>query len=351
MYAKLVVGASDANIYQCLRDICRLLTDATPSISDLSGSGFSTTSSVIVDATPAGWTYVGSNKSTDTPSIGAGAADATFSTTTYHNFCLSAPMAGDSNKLKYAIFTQSFIGASTTTPYRSMFALSGAQSVNSAGVATNEGYRQGNSGTGTSIINANLHVGAGSVIHLIANPRHITVVQEAKGVMAIWETTSTDAHTFYNRPAFISFAHTLTTTVGTGNINTQASPNTTTASANLIAANAFNVTDPNTGTTYGTYEISINGVQNLGSLYQVQASARANSIDSVGSPKYQISPVFFQLHTIGQATQYVSGVVPIYWCKAGLGSTGDNVDISGDTYTYFNSGNSGAAFGLLMKTG
>lgn len=350
MYAKLVAGASDANVYQCLRDICRLLTATSPSINDLSGSGFSTTSSVILDATPAGWTYVGSNKPTDTPSIGSGAADATISTTTYHNFCLSAPMAGDSNKLKYAIFTQSFIGTSATTPYKSIFSLSGAQSVNSSGVTTNEGYRQGTSTAGTTVVNTNLHVGAGSIIHLIANPRHITVVQEAKGVMAIWETTSTDAHTFYNRPAFISFAHTLTTSVGTGNINTQASPLTGTLNANNIAANAFNVTDPNTGTTYGTYEISVNGLQNLGSLYQVQASARANSIDAAGSPKYQISPVFFQLHTIGQATQYVSGVVPVYWCKAGLGSTGDNVDISGDTYTYFNSGNSGAAFGLLMKT-
>lgn len=352
MYAKLVVGASDANVIQCIRDMCRLLTDAAPSISDLSGSGFNTSSSVIVDATPAGWTYVGSSKTTDAAAIGDGATDATIGTTsgTLYNWCLSAPMAGDSAKLKYALFTQAFWGTSATTPYKSMFALTGAQSVTSAGVATNEGFRQASATTGTSIQNSNLHVGAGSIIHLIANARHITVIQEAKGMMALWETTSTDAHTFYNRPAFITYAHALASTAATGSINTTPTPFTGTTNANFICGVAFNVTDPNTGTNYGTYEISLNGNQNLGSLYQVQTSARANSIDSAGSPKYQISPVFCQLHTIGQATQYVSGVVPIYWCKAGLGSTGDTVNISGDSYTYFNSANAGGGFGVLLKT-
>jgi hypothetical protein len=54
--------------------------------------------------------------------------------------------------------------------------------------------------------------------------------------------------------------------------------------------------------------------------------------------------------TQGYPVQYVTGVVPVYWCKAGLGTTGDTVNIGGDYYTYFNCGASGGTFGLLMKT-
>lgn len=351
MYAKLVVGASDANVYQCIRDMCRLLTDAAPSISDLSGQGFSTSSSVVLDDTPAGWTFIGSSKTTDTPTIGAGGADATHATTTYHNWALSAPMVGDPTKFKYALFTQAFAGTSTTTPYKSLFSLSGAESVTSSGVATNEGYRQGSATTGTTIINANLHVGAGSVIHLIANARHITVVQEAKGMMALWETTTTDVHTFYGKPAFVTYAHTNIAGANLSQISSLPVPFTgTTPSTGVIAGVVFGVTNPNTGTFSGTYDVSVNGTQNILNFFQSSLTARANSIDALGNPKYQISPVFFQASSIGYPTQYITGVVPIYWCRAGLGSTGDTVNIGADIYTYFNTGNTGAAFGLLMKT-
>jgi hypothetical protein len=350
MYAKLVVGATDANVYQCIRDMCRLLTSESPSISDLSGSGFSTTSSAIIDNSPAAWTFVGSSKTTDTPSIGAGSADATFSTTTYHNWALSAPMENDNSKLKYALFTQAFIGASTSTPYRSMFSLSGAVSVTSSGVATNEGYRQGSSGTGTTIINANLHTGIGSVIHLIANARHITVIQEAKGLMALWETTVTDVHTFYDKPAFITYAHTNASAASLSTISSVSIPNTGTTNANIIAGVAFGVTNPNNGTFFGTYDLSANGTQNIYNLFQTSLVSRANAVDVSGNPKYQISPVFVHASSIGYPVQYVSGIVPIYWCKAGLGSTGDSVDIGGVTYTYFNTANTGGAFGVLMRT-
>lgn len=350
MYAKLVVGGTDANVYQCIRDMCRLLTSANPSISDLSGQGFNTSSSAIIDNTPAAWTFVGSNKPSDQPTIGTGAADATFSTTTYHNWALSAPMAGNSSRLKYAIFTQAFIGASTTTPYRSMFSLSGAESVNPVGVAVNEGYRQGNSGTGTTILNANLHVGAGSIIHLVANARHITIVQETKGMMALWETTSTDVHEFYNRPAFVTYAHTNAAAGSLSVVSSVTTPNTGTANANVIAGVAFAVTNPANGTFYGTYDLSVGATHNISNLFQTSLTNRANSIDAAGNPKYQISPVFIHAGSIGYPVQYITGVVPIYWCKAGLGSTGDTVDIGGDTYLYFNAANTGGAYGVLMKT-
>jgi hypothetical protein len=320
-------------------------------MADLSGQGFSTTSSAILDDTPALWTYVGSNKASDASGIGTGAADATYSTTVYHNWALSSPMKDSSGRLKYALFTQNYIGTSTATPYKAMFSLSGAESVNSSGVATNEGYRQSLSGTvGATIVTANLTVAAGSIIHLIANARHITVVQENKGMMALWETSSTDVHEFYNKPAFITYAHTDSTNGAIGDVSTVPIPNTGTANANIISGVAFAVTNPNTGAFSGTYDLSVNQTQNMMNLFQVSLTSRANSINSTGNPRYQISPVFAHASNIGYPVQYVTGIVPIYWCRAGLGNTGDSVDINGDIYTYFNAANTGGAFGVLLKT-
>lgn len=350
MYAKLVVGnAADGNIYQCIRDMCRLLTSQNPSINDLSGLGFSTSTSAVLDNTPAGWTYVGSSKATDTPSIGSGSADATF-ISAYHNFALSAPMKDDSTKLKYAIFTQAFSGASLSTPFRSLFSLTGAEFVTSNGIVTNEGYRQGSTATGTNITNSNLHCGIGSVIHLIANGRHITVIQEGKGMMALWETTTTDVHTFYNKPAFVTYFHPTTTINGIAAISSTTTPNTSTTLSDHIAGLAFGVTNPNNGTFYGTFDLSAARTMNFQNFFQCSAITRANSIDALGNPKYQISPVFVHASTIGYPVQYITGVVPIYWCKSGIGSTGDTVDIDGDSYLYFNAGTTGTAFGVLLKT-
>lgn len=350
MYAKLVVGNSvDGNVYQCIRDICRLLTSQNPSINDLSGQGFNIAASAVLDNTPAGWTYVGSSKPTDTPTIGAGSTDAAF-VATYYNWALSAPMQDDSSKLKYALFTQAFSGATTGTPYRSMFSLTGAEFVTANGVATNEGYRQCSGTAGTSISNSTLHFGIGSVIHLIANQRHITVVQEGKGMMALWETTNTDVHTFYNKAAFVTYFHPTSSVTSVNLISSTVVPNTSTTLNTSIAGIAFAVTNPNNGTFYGTFDLSVSGTMNLQNFFQCSGASRANSIDSVGNPKYQISPVFVHASTIGYPVQYISGIVPIYWCRSGLGSTGDTVDIDGDSYVYFNAGASGTAYGVLLKT-
>jgi hypothetical protein len=109
----------------------------------------------------------------------------------------------------------------------------------------------------------------------------------------------------------------------------------------------FAVTDVNTGTFFGTFDPTRNLTTNLSYFAQTLADTRQNSIAQNGLPRYQINPVFFQAGNIGYPTQYISGVVPIFWTSPTLGSTGDNVDVAGDTYTYFNCGNT---FGVIMKT-
>jgi hypothetical protein len=161
---------------------------------------------------------------------------------------------------------------------------------------------------------------------------------------AVWETTTTDATTFYGQAPFIQYEHCPSSST-TASAVVGASTGATSA---FVFADAFNVTDVNTSTNYGAVDITGAGARNLQNLAQTTSGARAMSIDASNNPKYQISPVWYHLHWLGHPAQYVTGVVPIYWCKANLGSTGDSVLIGTDEYTYFNCGST--TYGVLMKT-
>jgi hypothetical protein len=225
-------------------------------------------------------------------------------------------------------------------------------------VATSEGFRVGTtSNTSANFTNANLSTAGATTIHLIATPRHITIVQEGRGMMAVWETSSTPIHDRLLTAPFVQYTHAQASLVSTTNastvISTLSSPNTTSSALN-VAATLFGVTDINTGTYYGTLDASLGGgvnAQNLFNLFQFRNNQRANTIDSVGNPRYQVSPVFLQLPSLGYPTQYVTGVVPIYWCRAGLGVSGDTVNINGQSYYYFHTGAFGtSSYGVLLKT-
>jgi len=353
MYARLTLSAA-ANPLQCIRDIGRLITSANPSISDLSGQGYSTSLSLIVDATPAGWTYVGSNKTSDQPTIGDGSADATWTAgqTTFYNWAFSAPCADSTKPLKYALFTHNMTTSTAST--MNYFSLSGAQSVTSLGVTTNEGYRSYTStATTANFQNPNISSAAATTIHVLATPRYITIIQEARGMVGIWETTSTPIHDRLNIAPFVQYqnmqASNKTTAAPSTVILSVAIPSTTSTVAN-VTGTVFNITDVNTSTYYGTADVSGGGTLNWMNLFQYKTNARANTIDSAGNPRYQVSPVFFQMSKLGYPVQFVTGIVPIYWCKAGLGNTGDTVNIGGETYYYFHTGAYGTAtYGVLMK--
>lgn len=345
MYAKLVVGPSNISAVRAMRDIGRLITSESPSTSLL--TAFNVASSVVVDATPAGWTYVGGTNAADQPSIAAigSTADTTspygYTNDTHFNLAFSAPCLNNESRLKYAALSIVWRGVTGYT-----FALSAASSANASGVMVNEGPRVfANSAEGIGETNALATWSAANhILHVIATPRHITIIQEGRGLSAVWEATNTEVHDFYNRPPFIQYAHSQWTAarhpiiVPTGYTLTQ--------TAGWMAA-AIAVTDVNTGTYYGTLDISNSETSNLGSLAQASAAYRYNSINAVGAPKYQINPVHFQIGRMGYPTQFVTGVVPVYWTSGDIGSTGDEVDVAGDTYTYFNSG---TGFGVIMKT-
>lgn len=339
MHAKLVVGATSVSIYQIIRDICRLLTSEAPSIADLSGQGFSTTSSAILDTSPAGWTYVGSNKATDQPAIGDGSADATYNSTTAQLWACSAPML-NSSRLKYVVFSQNITGA-TTYPYAG--AMFGAQSVSPLGVVTGPSAHYFAT-AGTTNLNANAcPTGlAGVTLHLVATPRGVVIVREGAGFCAVLETTSTDAHEFYNNAAFISIWN---PNGGTGAISSTGPL----SNVSGFWVNTFGVTDPNTGTYYAAYDCTGGGNLNQFNLFQ-NGTQRAMSQDVTGMSQYLVSPMYVHNHMIGYPVQFVSGVFPIFWCKSAIGSTGDTLMVGDDEYKFFNCGSNTAGYGLLMQT-
>lgn len=330
-----------------MKDIARMLTATTPSLSLL--TAFSQSSSVLIDATPAGWTYVGSNVAADQGSISAGAGPS-LSTIISPNYCLSSPCL-NSGILKYAILNQ-IASAMMPDLVGNMVVLTGASAASATGIVTNEGARYYcNSATYLPYdSNYGFSPVAGSTFHLIANQQHITIIQEGRGIMGIWETTNTNAHSYYNNAPFIQFSHANTATlVDSGLVAPTVSVNTGATIAGSFSATAFGTTNVGTGVLSGTISIAnITSGYNVTSLATAVNNWKVSTIDAVGSPKYLMSPVYFQDGARGYPTQFITGIVPIYWVKAGLGNSGDTVSVNSVNYTYFNSG---TGFGVIMTTG
>lgn len=341
MYAKLVVGNTAINAHLAMRDIGRLITSQNPSVSLL--GAFSQESSVIVDDTPAGWTYVGSVSADDRPSIAAVGAPINYTVDTHWNLAFSAPCL-EGSALKYMTLNIAWRGAATNASRN--FTMTGAEFVTDQGVATNEGgrYFWGSIEAVAESNSVSLWTIAGSILHVIATPRHVTLINEGRGMQAIWETTMTDVHRFYNKAPFVHFSNASSATGFAATVVPLAQSAT---AVNSFHATVFGVTDLTTGTLYGTYGPTVNDTLNQTYFRQQGSTLRNTTISANGAPRYQVSPVFFQLGNLGYPTQYITGVVPVYWTAPGIGITGDVVDVGGDSYTFFNSG---TIFGLAMKT-
>jgi len=363
MYARLVVGASRANGYACMRDIGRLITSQTPNTSLL--TGFSSLASSVVDATPAGWTYVGSRLANDQAGIQptSNTTATTWSTSPNSpNLIFSAPCATNNTWIKYAALTVQYPISSLNYA----FSLTGATGANNAGFLTNEGPRlsftSAMSTTSAQLagnIEKTLQVDAGDVIHLIANERHLTIISDNIGLFGIWESTPTDVNTYYNTAPFVQYSHPTTSRrlkwdkivphLSTGG------EQTTTQGHFHTTFDVYNVTD---ATNYGTYDLNDWGDKsatstsassanrNTGNFLINQTDHFINTINESGALRYMIAPIFYRLDQLGYPTQFITGVCPLYFCNNGIGNSGDTVIVNGDEYTFFKCGN----FGLLART-
>jgi len=346
MYAKLVVGSTGINAILAMRDIVRLCTSSTPTTALL--GAFSTSSSVIIDSNPAGWTYVGSNNSADRPTVAAIGATGFPASGSQCNLVISAPCL-ETAALKYVALSISSLQAHNAT--HNLFTMTGAVSATSLGVLTNEGPRYFSpSGNGQNdTLTVALRVAANDIVHVIATPRGITIVNEARGMQAVWEMSMSDVNRFYNTAPFVQYCHATSSNFTSETIIIPTS--TASVLTRTMMSAVFGVTDVNTGTFYGTYSpgniVSNLPTLNIGSLFQTANNLRLNSIDSIGSPRYQVTPVFLQIGALGHPIQSVTGTTDIYWTRPNAGFTGDTMLISGDTYTFFNCG---TGYGIALKT-
>ena len=355
MYAKLVTPATYVNPLFYLRDIGRLITSDTPSTSLL--SAFSQSSSIIFDSTAAGWTYVGSNHAADQPTI-ATSSDTTTPDGTMWNFCFSAPCLSGS-ALKYLILNP--YNYTSAPSFNGGFTVTAASNASSLGIVTNETPRLFINSSTSTIANRDtygLNTSFGTTsqtYYLIANARHFTLICENTGIVALWESSMTNTHTFYNIAPFVMYTQytaynasgsqgNLTSVTGVTQYTTTSSP-----AGFGIAAYTCNVTNPNNGTNYPLYDIATNTPATL-SIAQTGiglTGRRTNTIDASGNPKYVVSPIYYSMQQIGYPTQYVTGIVPIYWTAGGMGTTGDTVSLNDNTYTFFNVS---AKFGVIIAT-
>jgi len=348
MYAKLVISSAPGQYNDFARDIVRLVTSNNVTTALLSSSTWNVTASVIVDPTPAGWSYVGSSVNTETTSpaaVNTGVLGSTIPTPTSGavvdqllRWIIIAPCAApNGSKNKYVSIGSQYDHNPAANQYKMTMTL--AQSSTSSGALTNQSYRkyftpdQGAS----QAENANWGFYGTGTYHLVANARHITLIKEGSHIQAIWEHTSTDLHVRYGITPAIHYSWYDT---GVGAAPSWASGTGVVAAGGAGSSGAWmvNVTNAATGTVYGSLNVAgdsnnfqTNGV---GQPYLWPNLNKANTISSTGTSRQLVSPFMFQYYAYGYPTMYVTGVVPIYMCKGGIGSAGDSVNVNGTDYIY-----------------
>jgi hypothetical protein len=363
MYARLVVGPYNFDVSTAIRDIGRLICSPSPSLANV--YAFSNTLSTIVDATPAGWSYVGSNLTADQPTLATGnsTSNPVFGTAATYNWCFSAPtLSGNQNKYLVLGNVSQANGAG-----RNCLSLTGASNASSVGILTNQGTRFAIVANTDQTYARNVGIAAslgGSIIHVIANQRHCTIIEEGKGLMGLWEYSSADLNTFYNSAPFVTYCHSNSSvSCADGSaVGTTITVGASAAYQNSIHATVYNLStftginypayDPlqtvlQTGQTqFGTPIINLNHLAQAS--YNANAAVRSDSLSSTGVPRYQVVPAFIELPSLGYPTQFISGTTPIYWARGNIGASGDTTVINGVTYTLFNCG---TGYSVFMTTG
>jgi len=373
MYAKLVTGTANVDVINCIRDIGRLICSPSPSTANI--FGFSNTLSVIVDSTPAGWTYLGSNSVTyDLPVLSTNTINVPG--TGMSVFSFQAPGLYNTKPKTLVLYNINTGYANTTV--RNMMGVTGATQANSIGgfpllgtpTGSNTvtgGFVQYNAAAPDYVFTRNIGIAAGlagSIIHVIANQRHCTIIEEGKGFAVLWEMSMNDMNYWSNTVPFLTYSH-CNTAVGYSDTNLaqglQYGPNSMTSPfQNSIITSVYNVTS-STGVTYQCYDPTLTASQNsmqglaqwnLGHLAQVGFTGnpvtRPDTLSPTGTVRYQVIPAFLEMPWIGWPTQFITGTTPIYWTRGSIGQTGDTTSINGVTYTWFNAG---PGCGMLMTTG
>jgi len=360
MYAKLVTGATDTTASVLIRDIVALCVSADPSIDDLSGSGFNTSSSVVIDNTPAGWTYV--NSSADGSTLGSGSTPAA----NYDWWGIKAPCLAPANTFKFAVFSISYRDSPTTN---ASFWLQGASDI-ATGSATltnrgSHGYMT-LAGSPETTMRGDTYMAfstAGSqTFHLVATPRFVLLIKEGIKYSGIFEHSVTELHEFYNTAPFLQLNNSTSTTTSAYAVPGSLGGNRlggTNGEGNAPVLEIFNFTNPSTTTNYGVLSFGAVGQYgwtastSLAGQPYIWPSSMATTLSATGATRNTLKPMLLQGFSYGLPTCWITGISDIWMTRGSAGTTGDTMSINGQTYTYFNAVSSAAptkATGFAINT-
>lgn len=360
MYAKLIYSAANTSTGNTtksngnmIRDIVRLCTSSSPNVANL--VAFSNTASVIVNSSAAGWSFVYS--SADGTTLPAANVDANATSTGPNDYwAMSAPCLGPgANTVKYAKLTTSGYSNTNAGPGSAPqmgFSLTSAASISNTGTVTGEGFRVYTTSTGPSaaILGNGItpsELSANGTYHVIATPRHLTIIKEGSGFHSVWENTVSDYHTFYNIAPVISMMH-----KGTGRGTTLTNAPSSTAPAVAAAGYAnfahnkclYNITDVNTGTNYSALQMG--RTQSQPYMSTNTDFTNMKTIAANGVARNLVVPIMYQLVMYGIPSCFVTDICDMYWTGGGIGTTGDTLTINGVSYTYFDCSSIGLAINV-----
>ncbi len=348
MYAKLVTGGSTVIPSLLIRDIVALCTSADPSIDDLSGSGFSTSSSVVVDNTPAGWTYVYSTL--DLGTLGSGSTPGG----SYDWWAMKSPCLAPAGKEKFVLLNTIY---NDTTTYGGIW-LSGASNVVNTTLTNRGTYGYTTTTGGATTLIGELYNAfstvANQTFHLIATPRFVILMKEGVKYHAVFEHSASELHEFYDIAPFCQLNMGSTTqsggVTGPGTLG-GAQAGGTTGSGNANVFEIFNYTDPGTNINYGVLSFGgpgsggINAADSLALQPFIWPSRMTTTLSSSGASRNIVKPMLFHGFSYGLPTCWITGVSDVWFTRGSAGTTGDTMTINGVTYTYFNAISSSQASG------
>jgi hypothetical protein len=357
MYAKLSYSAgtqstgntrySSGNM---IRDIIRLCTSPNPNVNNL--IAFSNTSSVVVNTTPAGWTFLYSDF--DGTVLPDADTDANATATGLNNYwSMTAPCLGPgANTLKYAKLTSTYRSNVNQAGTLAVgLSLTSASSISNTGTITGEGFRiytSVNSINPATTANT-FDLGGNGIYHLIATERQITVIKQSVGFHGIWEHTISDYHTFYNITPVIHFSfrgRTQDTSLISNDVSTTAPVDgyVNSGKTQNYAKSLHNITDVNTGTNYSALQLG--RLQSQPYMSQNSDFTNMKTIAANGVSRNLVVPIMYQLVRYGIPTCFVTDICDMYWTGGGVGTTGDTIIVNGITYTYFDCGTMGLAINV-----
>jgi hypothetical protein len=244
-----------------------------------------------------------------------------------------------------------FTIAYTDTLTQGSFAISGASNVATGSTTiTNLGSNpRPTTTTSAATFGTDVYMGFGSLAsqtwHLIATPRMLLLYKEDAKFNAIFEFSASEAHQFYNVPAFaqymISSSTLYSATASAGSLGGQTLTGTS-GVGNIICLETFNWTDPNTTTNYGV--LSFGGpdaagstlAQGLGHQPYMWPTGLTTTIAANGATRNTVKPMMIQGFSYGMPTCWITGISDIWMTRGSAGTTGDTMTINGSTYTYFN---------------